>query len=218
MYVMDNNERNRTETEQKLLRAVTEVVLDAGIKGLGVNRVARKAGCSKMLIYRYFGDFDGLLERWAEENNYWIRKGREQELKELAGLPSAERLQAAASVFRQQIDDTKNNPVMRELLRWQLTETNPVCTHMMKLAEERGLALTNTLAGDSGSGNDEPDIQAVVALVTSGIYYLVLQADFADVFNGVSLEAEDGWQRIGNAAEQIMTMMFERMERNEQKN
>jgi AcrR family transcriptional regulator len=53
--------KNRACTEQRLIDAVKCIVRKEGFNGLGVNKVAREAGVSKCLIYRYFGSFEHLL-------------------------------------------------------------------------------------------------------------------------------------------------------------
>ena len=198
---MKENTKNRSETERRLLDAVTEVIGESGISGTGVNRVAEKAGCAKMLIYRYFGDFDGLMQRWAEENNYWIRQGSAENLERLAGLPMEKQLEAGTRMLRRQADEIRRSPVMRELLRWQLTEENGICSRMMEQAERNGLAITEVLSRQLEA---DADMNAVIALLTAGISYLALQADFAPVYNGVRLDSEQGWDRIVNAAGSII--------------
>ncbi len=197
--------KNRTETEQRLIDAVTSVMVESGISGIGVNRVAEKAGCSKMLIYRYFGDFDGLIQRWAEDNNYWIKKvgGMDELLKNRMSLQ--QKRETAISVLTDQIDEIRSSAVMRELLRWQISSGNKICKKIMEKAEEQGLMLTNALAEGTST---EIDIHATIAVITSGIYYLALQADYAPVYNGVSLETEEGWSRIKKSVGELMEMIF----------
>ena len=53
--------RNRPVTERKLIRAVEKLLARGGFGMLGPSAVAREAGVDKMLIYRYFGNLDGLV-------------------------------------------------------------------------------------------------------------------------------------------------------------
>jgi AcrR family transcriptional regulator len=64
--------KNRSETEKNILAAVTGIVRERGFGALGVNAVAEAAGVSKVLIYRYFGSYRGLLEDWALQRNFWF--------------------------------------------------------------------------------------------------------------------------------------------------
>jgi AcrR family transcriptional regulator len=53
--------RSRLQTEQRILDAVGRLLLEQGYPAVGINAIARQAGCDKVLIYRYFGGFDELL-------------------------------------------------------------------------------------------------------------------------------------------------------------
>lgn len=50
----NNTERDRDVTEQRMLKAVGEMIRRDGFEKLGVNAVAAHCGVSKILIYRYF--------------------------------------------------------------------------------------------------------------------------------------------------------------------
>lgn len=63
--------KNRANTEQKLIKAVDHIVNVKGFRGLGVNKVAKQAGVSKILIYRYFGSFERLLKCCVCEKDFW---------------------------------------------------------------------------------------------------------------------------------------------------
>src|SRR5512145_1953710 len=62
---------NREETEERLISAVATVLARDGFSGLGVNTVAREAGVSKVLIYRYYGGLDQLLGAYARGRAFW---------------------------------------------------------------------------------------------------------------------------------------------------
>lgn len=47
------------ETEKRLLEAVSKIIEEEGFTQIGINRIAKKAQCDKVLIYRYFGGLDG---------------------------------------------------------------------------------------------------------------------------------------------------------------
>lgn len=59
------------ETERSLLDAVSHIIETDGFTKIGVNRIAKEAGCDKVLIYRYFGGLDGLLVEWAKRHDYY---------------------------------------------------------------------------------------------------------------------------------------------------
>ncbi len=63
--------KNKENTKRKLLDAVGVIIKRDGFNGLGVNKVAKLAGVSKILIYRYFGNFDQLVKSYVAEKNFW---------------------------------------------------------------------------------------------------------------------------------------------------
>lgn len=59
------------ETEKRLLEAVSKIIEEEGFTQIGINRIAKKAQCDKVLIYRYFGGLDGLLAAWAKQYDFY---------------------------------------------------------------------------------------------------------------------------------------------------
>ena len=54
--------RNRAGTERAIFIAARTLLAEEGFQGFGVNAVARRAGCDKQLIYRYYGGLNGLID------------------------------------------------------------------------------------------------------------------------------------------------------------
>ena len=64
--------KNRNQTEQRILEAVGRIVESEGFEAVGVNAVANVSGVSKVLIYRYFGSIEQLLAKYIEDHDYWL--------------------------------------------------------------------------------------------------------------------------------------------------
>ena len=47
------------------------MIVRDGLAAVGVNALAREAGCDKVLIYRYFGDLDGVYATYAAQSDFW---------------------------------------------------------------------------------------------------------------------------------------------------
>lgn len=58
--------RDRARTERRLLEAASALLVEEGFHAVRVNAVAQRAGVDKVLLYRYFGDVEGLLAGLAE--------------------------------------------------------------------------------------------------------------------------------------------------------
>src|SRR5580704_17063396 len=64
--------RDRPATERRLIHAVEKLLVRGGFGVLGPSAVAREAGVDKMLIYRYFGNLDGLVSAVAKSPELFI--------------------------------------------------------------------------------------------------------------------------------------------------
>jgi hypothetical protein len=187
---------HRAATEEAILDAVSGIVRDDGFLGLGVNAVAEKAGVSKVLIYRYFGDMDGLMNAWALKNNYWGEGAK-------GALDGADDISVfAEEVFSGQIRSLRSSKEGREMLRWCLVSDNPLCARIMESIEERGLKTMSDALSIAGSG-PEKRLNAGIAIIVGGIYYLSLIADRASVFNGVELGSDADWATVSAAAREM---------------
>jgi len=103
------------------------LVAQDGCCALGVNAVAHKAGADKVLIYRYFGNLQGLLLR-AAESRQWLPSLDEllNSLRLEADLPAAEIIHPLARVLTHHIRADK---ATHQILRWRKAEANPLTEH-----------------------------------------------------------------------------------------
>ncbi len=126
--------RSRANTEEKFLNAVLELVAQDGCCALGVNAVAHKAGADKVLIYRYFGNLQGLLLR-AAESRQWLPSLDEllNSVKLEADLPAAEIIHPLARVLTHHI---RADRATHQILRWRKAEANPLTEHFSKQWKE----------------------------------------------------------------------------------
>ena len=198
--------RNRAETEKKILQAVREIVTTEGFKSVGINTVARKAGCDKVLVYRYFGNLDGLLERFARSEDFWMKAEKDFADADTAGDP--EKLHRLVDkIAIGQLDSLLANPALQEILRWQLMEKNILTDKIDAAREKSGRAFTDKIVNELNCGGE--DLHALTAIMSAGLYYLVLRSRTAVAFNGVELDSEKGWERIRRAILRFNKMVFD---------
>jgi AcrR family transcriptional regulator len=206
-YIVYNKDRG--STEKKLKDAIERVLLSNGYKALGVNRIAKEAGVSKILIYRYFGNLEGLIKSYVEEKNYWIKLDKNQSLN-LQNMSFKELETISANLFIGQLKELRENPAMLEIIRWQLMEKNPVVDDICKIIEARGV---NTMKMfQKYLPEIELDIPVLIALLLGGIYEMALRSRNEEIFNTIDLQKEESWERIENAIIQFFSLVFGKME------
>jgi AcrR family transcriptional regulator len=116
--------RSRLKTEEKFLSAVLELVADKGCSALGINAVAHVAGADKVLIYRYFKNLNGLLERVAESRN-WLPTVSES-LKSLSLSQDSKGTDVLHQIARLLIHHIRADKTTHQLVCWRKAEKNPL--------------------------------------------------------------------------------------------
>lgn len=194
----------RERTERAILQALEEQLCETGMAGMGINVVAKRAGVSKELIYRYFDGMPGLMLAWMQEQDFWTRSTSVVK-KEAAGDHTPADL--ILVMLREQIDVLANNPPLREVRRWELIERNEVSA---KLADRRETAARSFIDRVDGVTRDT-DLPAVVSIMLAGVLYLMLRSKTEEFFLGVPLRTDEGWDRIWEALKYLMNALPEEL-------
>lgn len=187
-------QRNREETEQKLIQAVAEVLADKGFGKIGVNAVARQAGVDKVLIYRYFDDLNGLMRAYASSSDFWPSAsellGQGEALEKLKAMPFSA---GFAEVFKRYAAAIRSRPLTLEILSWETIERNALTIAMEEVRESMGLELMEFL-----SQNDPPqaDWQAIANIFSGAIHYLAIRSRKITTFTGMDISEDEGWNRL----------------------
>ncbi|CAG5009447.1 hypothetical protein DYBT9275_04501 [Dyadobacter sp. CECT 9275] len=197
MKVEKVKKRDRERTKGKILKAVGEVIEQHGTEKVGVNLIARTAGVNKVLIYRYFESVDGLMEQYVKSGEYTSTAGDEF-IDSLEYVEPKDRPAALTSIMHTFLHDLRERKATRDLLRWEIG------TGKSMLSDARNTVATRTLDKIGTLPNFE-DTSALIAFISAGIYYTTISADYRDKMVDVDLHSNDGWKRIENVIERIIT-------------
>jgi AcrR family transcriptional regulator len=164
--------RNRIQTEQRILNAVGSILLDQGYPAVGVNAIARQAGCDKVLIYRYFGGFDELLLAFAETTTLWW------EVDEIITETAAECAEIALPDFLQRllnryVTALESRPLALEIMAWEMSEQNNLTNTLARIRGERGMELVKRIRDFYHQPNI--DIGGILGVFGASINYLVIR-------------------------------------------
>ncbi|ULR89746.1 TetR/AcrR family transcriptional regulator [Comamonas sp. B21-038] len=187
----------RLETQKAILNALEEQIRETGMAGVGVNAIAKRAGVSKELIYRYFNGMPGLMMAWMSEQDYWTSHSKHLVEAEFSTRTPADLI---LSMLREQIEALGANETLREIRRWELMERNEVTA---QLADRRERAARGFISRVDGLANGV-DVPAHVSIMLAGVLYLMLRSKTESHFLGVELRTNEGWARIYAALEGIV--------------
>ncbi|MFD2932444.1 TetR/AcrR family transcriptional regulator [Spirosoma flavum] len=198
--IMEKDEkirRNRSKTTQRIVEALEEVIAERGLEGVGVNRVAEKANVSKVLIYRYFGGMEGLLE-------YYVKMGKLFPVFTPAVLDQIRPLHESdiARIWYRQVIQTyryfRTFKAAREVLKASVIENDSIAETAARAQDEEMTRLVSQLSFVKGA-----DTQAISAVILGAMNYLTIMAQNNRTMINIDLRSEDGWQRVENAVKTI---------------
>ena len=152
----------REKTERQILLALEEQIRETGMGGVGINAIAKRAGVSKELIYRYFDGMPGLMLAWMREQDFWTRNPGLLLSDEASQRTPAD---LVLSMLRAQVEALAGNDTLREVRRWELIERNEVSAPLAERRERAARDFIDRIDGLS-PGLDAP---AVVSVMLAGV-------------------------------------------------
>jgi len=164
--------RNRLDTEQRILDAVGGLLLDEGFPAVGINAIARRAGCDKVLIYRYFGGFDELLLAFAETSKLWweVDEIITETADDCAAIALPEYLQTLLDRY---VAALESRPLTLEIMAWEMSAQNNLTAALARIRSERGMELVKRIRAYYRQPNI--DIGGILGVFGAAINYLVIR-------------------------------------------
>lgn len=194
--------RDREATETSLIAAVEAIILNEGFGAIGINTIARSAGVTKPLIYRYFGGLPGLLSAYAEQGNFWWRV--EDLLADPMPAPDAPDALARtlAAIFERHAAFLRTHPVTLEVITWEMSERNELTEALEAVRETRSAELMTRLAERFGQPPRAfaAQLQPMLALLGGAANYLAARARRIRQFGGIDLQSDEGWRAMNDCA------------------
>jgi len=204
--------KNKIKTKDKLIGAVGELIAESGFSSVGVNAIARRAGVDKVLIYRYFGDLNGLYEAYAKSSDFWpsIDELVDESMLEGASLNCGEReaqsRQMLAEFFTRYLSALRSRPHTIEILAWETIERNALTVALENVREEFAMA---TLEKFSHLKLPDADWLAITNLFTGSIHYFALRARKISNFSGMDIQQDEFWDRLAQTIEFLIFQVQE---------
>ncbi|MCP4388885.1 MAG: TetR/AcrR family transcriptional regulator [Gammaproteobacteria bacterium] len=164
--------RSRLKTEQRILDAVGTLLLEQGYPAVGINAIARQAGCDKVLIYRYFGGFDELLLKFAETTTLWweVDEIMPETAADCATIALPEYLQTLLSRY---VAALETRPLALEIMAWEMSDQNSLTSALARSRSERGMELVKRIRSYYHQPNI--DIGGILGVFGAAINYLIIR-------------------------------------------
>ena len=179
--------KSRAQTEQRIINAVETLLLESGFPAVGINAIARQAGCDKVLIYRYFDNLDGLLQRVADNNDLWwtVDEIITENMDEISLLSLPQFIER---LLKRHIVAVQKRALTREVMAWEMSEHNALTQALSRIRTEQGMLLVKRVRGYYD--NPAIDIGGILGIFGAAINYLVIRTRHANS----EYEKEEWWR------------------------
>lgn len=187
--MLEKSKRNAAKTKSQLTEAVSHLLRTKGFSHLRTNQISRAIDKDKRLIRYHYQSLNNLLKTFIAEKDYW------SVLFEKFMAARTENTNALRDCFiammQENYDIFQRDNDMQNIIRWQISEENPLLKEISDSREEAGARLLE-LADDHFSGSGI-DFRALMALILGGTYYVVLHSTTnKSVICGVNFSEQSG--------------------------
>lgn len=193
--------RNRLATMERILRATGEIMGEIGVEKAGINAIAERAAVNKVLVYRYFGGWNGLIEAFVQRGFFLSLLSERGQEALPTNPPLADRGQLWQTTIHTVLEELRERPAARALLRWEMANSQTELAQ--RLAQLRSEAFEKAIAKLAPAGDG--DAAATVALLWGGLVYLTLVSEHRSTLIDVDLQTPAGWGRIKTAVGRLVS-------------
>jgi len=196
--------KDRAATERVIFAAAKSLLAEEGFQGFGINAVARRAGCDKQLIYRYFGGLEGLVSAIGEDLASWVQERIPQDTGGMFLLTYGDLMERLMLSY---LDALRADPLVCKIIAWEVSEQTPQVT---QLAEARSKALARWIDRMRGSLQPPKGVDPAVmnAMLLASIQHLVIAGTTNGQFSGVSLKSDKDWDKIATAVKRVVRALY----------
>jgi len=192
--------RDPDETRTRILDALARIILRDGLSAVGINALAREAKCDKVLIYRYFGDLEGVYEAFAASREFWWS------IEELTRDIDPARVSASEVLklfLRRHVRAIRARPVTLAVLAEEAANRTPLVVALETVREERALALGEWIVKHLRFPHGV-DFPAISLILSTAATYLAVRARKIRVMSGVPIKTDEDWERIFAALDSLI--------------
>ncbi|MCX7359769.1 MAG: TetR/AcrR family transcriptional regulator [Alphaproteobacteria bacterium] len=195
--------RDRDATERLILAAAKEVLGEEGFANFGVNAIARRAGCDKQLIYRYYGGLDGLADAIGAD----LAATLSEELKPLS-TPTPETYgELMRRLALGLLELLRRDRLMQQITAWEAAAPSPL---VKRLIAARAKRMAMWMFEMHGALQPPPDVDAPAmnAIVIAAIQQIVVSAAANGEFSGLALREDAQWERLRVALIKLLASVY----------
>lgn len=195
--------RDREATEQLILSAAKEVLAEDGFANFGINAIARRAGCDKQLIYRYFGGLEGIAQAIGAD----LAATLSEELKPLSSPAPRTYGELMRRLALGLLELLRSDRLMQQINAWEAASPSPLVKLLIGARSKRMALWMHEMRG-ALQPPPSVDAPAINAIIVAAVQQIVVSAGANGEFSGMPLRDEAHWQRLRDAITALVTLVY----------
>lgn len=199
--------RDKERTKQRLITTVGKILSKEGYGELKVNKIASVSGVNKKLIYDNFGTLDGLIKAYLMQVDFW-------KIEELKMEDSNHQIVSEITkdfmynLLKSDFEYFAKSTEMQKIVLWGISEKNKTIRALTDEREELGKKVFQK--SDKIFKNSSINFRAVVAILISAIYYMVLHAKTnGSTVCEIDLSTDEGKEQVLAAMSKILDWTYQ---------
>lgn len=200
--------RTNAEIDNAVMTELEKLVIRNGFEKVLVTELMANAKLEPPVFYRRYGSIDSLYDKLAKRYDFWINDTiKMSELSDLG--PKLFFAKTLKTLYK----ELNNNVVMQKLLLWEMSADNDTTRRTAQIRDLMNLNLVEYY--DVLFKSARINIRGVIALLISGVYYLILHKERA--FCKIDFNTPEGKAAFSEAVDILVGMLFDRIDGHNQK-
>ena len=196
--------RTNAEIDNAVMTELEKLVIRNGFEKVLVTELMAKASLESPVFYRRYGSIDNLYDKLAQRYDFWINDTiKMSELSDLG--PKLFFAKTLKTLYK----ELCNNIVMQKLLLWEISADNDTTRRTAQIRDLMNLNLVEYY--DMLFKPAHINIRGVIAILISGVYYLILHKERAS-FCKIDFNTPEGEEAFSEAVDILVEMLFDRIE------
>ena len=201
--------RTNAEIDNAVMTQLEKLVTQSGFGNVLVTELMANAHLEPPVFYRRYGSIDNLYDRLAQRYDFWINNTIDTS--ELSALgPKVFFAKTLKTLYR----ELCNNAVMQKLLLWEMSTNNETTRSTAQIRDLMNMNLVEYY--DLLFKPAHINIRSIIALLISGVYYLILHKERAS-FCKIDFNTPEGEAAFSEAVDALVDMLFGRIEAHNEK-
>ena len=186
-----------------------KLVEQNGFNNVSVTTLMARANIESNVFYRRYASIDNLYDTLAKRYDFWIN-----DTIKIAELNDLGPRKFFAKTLKTLYKEFQQNAVMQKLLLWEMSSDNSTTRRTALMRDTMNLSMVEYY--DQIFKSAKINIRSIIAILISGIYYLILHKDRAP-FCSINFNTPEGEKAFSEAVDTLVELLFDQIDAVNQK-